>query len=240
MWGTVLVLALVATADPVRIGISVLLSARPRAVGQLIAFWLGGIAMCGVLTVGVLFGLRDFAIATMHRVELATASSAAGHIQVAMGVMAMLIAGLAVGLSPRQRTRLGMPGAHPSHLQGLAPNAVSRFSARAQDAMQARPLRVAFLLGVAMLVDLRILVALTAILTSGVAVSTQISAATVYTLVALAFIEVPLVSQLAAPARTCQLMTVVHGWVKSRRQHVFALVIALLGAFLMTNGMGNI
>ncbi|WP_188113124.1 GAP family protein [Mycobacterium simiae] len=239
MWGTVLVLALVATADPVRIGISVLLSSRPHAAGPLVAFWLGGVATSVALAVGVLFGLRHFALETMHRVERATASPTAGQIQIAMGVLALLIAGFAGGISPRQRNRLSMPGASPSQLQVLTSNTISRVSTRAQFALQARPLQVAFLLGVGMLVDLRFLVALTAILTSGAAAGTQISAAGVYTVVALAFIELPLASQLAAPAKTGQMMSAVQGWAKARRQQIFALVIAMLGLFLMTNGMGH-
>lgn len=98
MWGTVLVLALVATADPVRIGIGVLLSSRPRAVGQLVAFWLGGIVTSVGLASGVLFGLRGFALDVLHRVEVATASSTARHIQIAMGVTALLVAALAISL----------------------------------------------------------------------------------------------------------------------------------------------
>jgi len=30
----------------------------------------------------------------------------------------------------------------------------------------------------------------------------------------------------------------VHGWVKVRRQQIFGVVIAMLGVFLMTSGMG--
>lgn len=239
MWGTVLVLALVATADPVRIGISVLLSARPRAAGPLLAFWLGGVVTSVVLAMGVLFGLRDCALETMHRVERATSSATAGHIQIAMGVLALLIAGLAGGILPRQRTRLSMPGANPSHLQVLTSGTMSRLSTRAQCALQARPLRVAFLLGLGMLVDLRFLVALTAILASGAAVGAQISAAGVYSLIALAFIELPLASQLAAPAKTGQIMSAVQGWVTARRQQIFALVVAMLGLFLMSSGIGH-
>jgi hypothetical protein len=73
-------------------------------------------------------------------VELATASSTAGHIQIAMGVLALLIAGLAVGLSPLQRARLVMPSANPSQLQMLTSTAISRLSTRAHDALQAGPL----------------------------------------------------------------------------------------------------
>ncbi|QUR68195.1 GAP family protein [Mycobacterium spongiae] len=237
MWCTVLVLALVATADPFRIGISVMLSSRPRPVRHLVAFWLGGITISITVAMGVLFALRDVALSVMHRLELATASSTAGHIQVAMGGMALLIAAVTVGFSPFQRFRLGMPGSHPSHLEARASTAISRLSTRAEDAMRSRPLRVPFLLGVGMLVDLRFLVALTAIVASGAAVSTQISAAGVYTLLALAFIELPLASQLAAPARTGQVLSRVHDWVKSRRPQIFAVVVAMLGVFLVSNGV---
>lgn len=238
MWGTVLVIALVATADPVRIGISVLLSSRSHPVRPLLAFWLGGITISTVLALGVLFGLREFTLSITHRLELATASPTAGHIQVAMGVLALMVAALMVGPSPGQRTRLGIPGNHPSHLQALTSTTFSRLSVRAQNAMQSRPLGVPFILGIGMLVDLRFLVALTAIVASGATVSTQISAAGVYTLVALAFVELPLASQLAAPARTGQFLATAHGWVKSRRPQVFAVVIALLGIFLVSSGMG--
>ncbi|WP_207569168.1 GAP family protein [Mycobacterium decipiens] len=239
MWTTVLVLALVATADPVRIGISVLLSSGPRPVRHLVAFWLGGLATSIALAVGVLFGLRDVTLAVMHRVQLATASSSAGHIQIAMGVLALLIAGVTIGCSPRLRARAAVPCAHPSHLRVLTSTAVSRLSTRAQDALQTRPLRVAFILGVGMLADLRFLAALTAIVASGAAVSTQLTAAGMYTVVALAFVEFPLASQLTAPAKTGQVLSAVHCWVKSRRQQVFAVVIAMLGAFLMASGMGH-
>ncbi|AXN45661.1 hypothetical protein DSM43518_03351 [Mycobacterium marinum] len=240
MWCTVLVLALVATADPVRLGISVLLSSRPRPLGQLIAFWLGGITTCVTLALGVLFGLREFTLETMQRVQHATASSAAGHIQIAMGVLALLIAGLAVGISPRQRAQFGVPGSNSSHWQVLTSTTFARLSMRAQFALEARPLRMAFLLGAAMLIDFRFLAALTAILASGAAAGTQVSAAGIYTLIALAFIELPLASQLAAPASTGRIMSSLHSYVKARRQQLVGVVIAVLGVFLMTSGMGHI
>jgi len=116
MWGTVLALALFAGADPVRIGIAVLLFARPRPVQHLVALCLGGMAVGLVLALGVLFGLHDIALGVMRRVQLATTSSTAGHIQIAMGVLALVIAAsIAVGFSVRQRTptirrtKLGRP-----------------------------------------------------------------------------------------------------------------------------------
>ncbi|BBX97124.1 GAP family protein [Mycobacterium lacus] len=238
MWGTVLVLALVATADPVRIGISVLLSSRPRPLRQLVACWLGGVTISVGMALGVLFGLRDFALSVMQRVQLAAASSAGGQVRVAMGVVALMIAALALGLSPRLRARVALPGANPSHLQALTSTAFSRLSTHAHGALRARPLWVAFIIGLGLSTDLRYLAALTAILASGVATGSQLIAAAVYSVVALAFVEIPLVSQLVAPAKTCQALTVAHGWVKGRRQQLFAVVIAMLGVFLVTSGMG--
>jgi Sap, sulfolipid-1-addressing protein len=237
MWCTVLLLALVATVDPVRLGTSVVLYSRPRPVRHLVTFWLGGLTISAVVALGVLFGMRDFALGVMHRVQLAAASSTAGDIQIAAGVLVLLIAAAAAGLLPRNRTRRVMPGA--SHQQTLTPTALSRLSTRVHDALRVGPPWVPFALGVGLLMDFRYLAALTAILASGAAAGTQVSAAALYTVVTLAFIEIPLASQLAAPARTGQVMSQVHSWVKARRQQVFALVIALLGAFLMTRGIGH-
>ncbi len=237
MWCTVLVLAFVATVDPVRLGASVLLYSRPRPVPHLAAFWLGGLTTSAVLGLGVLFGLRDVALGAIHRVQLSTASSTAGHVQIAIGVLALLIAALAVGLSPRQRGRLAFPG--PSHLQA-PPTAFSRLSTRAHDALRTKPLWVPFVLGMGLLTDFRYLAALTAILASGAAAGTQIGAAGVYSVITLAFIEIPLVSQLAAPVRTGEVMLWVRDWVIARRQQVLAVMIALLGVVLMTAGMGHV
>ena len=239
MWSTVLALALVAAADPVRIGIAVLLFSRPRPVLHLVALWLGGLAVGVVLGLGVLFGLHDFALGVMHRVALVTTSSTLGHIQIAMGVLALVVAALiAVGFSVRQRTRVTMPGADPSY--PATPTATSRLSTRALDALRAGPPWITFLVGVLITTDFRYLAALTAILASGAAVGTQVSAAAVYTVVGLAFAEIPLVSQLAAPARTRAVMSQVHEWVKARRRAVLGVIVAVLGVFLMTTGMGHV
>lgn len=239
MWCTVLLLAFVATVDPVRLGTSVVLYSRPRPVRHLVTFWLGGLTVSAVVALGVLFGMRDFALRTVHRVQLAAASSAAGNIQIAAGVLVLLIAALAVGLVPRQRMRLVMPLADSSRMRTLTSTTFSRLSTRVHDALLAGPLWVPFVLGVGLLMDFRYLAALTAILASGATAGTQVSAAALYTVVTLAFIEIPLASQLAAPARTGEVMSQVHSWVKARRQQVFALVIALLGVFLTTRGLGQ-
>jgi hypothetical protein len=42
MWGSVLVLALLAALNPVRLGLALLVISRPRPVQNLLAYWVGG------------------------------------------------------------------------------------------------------------------------------------------------------------------------------------------------------
>jgi hypothetical protein len=237
MWGTVLALALVAGVDPGRIGIALLLFSRRRAVLHLVALWLGGMAVGVALAVGALFGLHDVALRVMHRVELASAGSTAGLIQIALGVFALVVAAtIAIGFSiPR---RVATPADGPSCQAD--PTAFSRLSTRALEGLRAGPPWITFLVGVGITTDFRYLAALTVILASGAALGTQVGAAAAYTLVGLAFAEVPLVCHLAAPERTRALMSRVRDWVEARRRAVLGVIVAALGVFLMTTGMGHV
>jgi hypothetical protein len=242
MWGTVLVLALVAATDPVRLGIAVLLISRPRPMLNLLAFWFGGMAMGIAAALGVLILLRDSAPMFMQNVASTAASSTIGQIRIAMGVLALLTAVLvAVGFSARQRARAPMPSGDPSALalQPSTQTAFSRLSARAQDTLDSGSLGVAFLAGIGMATPPALyLAALVAILASGAAISTQVSAAVMFTVVAFAVVEIPLVSQLAAPTKTHAVMLQLHDWVRARRRRILATIIAFVGVYLVTTGMG--
>ena len=237
MWGTVLALALVAGVDPGRIGIALLLFSRRRPMLHLVALWLGGMTVGVVLALGALFGLHDVVLGVMDRVQLATSNSTAGGIQIAMGVFALVVAALiAIGFSVRQP--VATPADGPS--SPAEPTAFSRLSARALEALRAGQPWITFLVGVGITTDFRYLAALTVILASGAALGTQVSAAAAYTLVGLAFAEIPLVCHAVAPARTGAAMSRVHDWVQARRRAVLGLVVAVLGVFLMTTGMGHV
>jgi Sap-like sulfolipid-1-addressing protein len=237
MWGTVLALALVAGVDPGRIGIALLLFSRRRPVLHLVALWLGGVAVGVALGLGALVGLHDVVLGFMDRVEVATSSSTAGRIQIAMGVFALVIAAaIAIGFSVRQL--VAAPAGAP--LSPGEPTPFSRLSTRALRALQAGPPWITFLVGVGITTDFRYLAALTVILASGAALGTQLGAAAAYTLVGLAFAEIPLICHLAAPERTGAVMSRVHDWVQARRRAVLGIVVAALGVFLMTTGMGHV
>lgn len=244
MWGTVLVLALVAATDPVRLGTAVLLISRPRPMLNLLAFWLGGMTTGIAAALGVLILLRDFTPIFMQNVASTAAGSTARHIQIAIGVLALLIAALiAVGFSARERARVPMPGGDPSALvlRPSTPTAFSRLSARAQDALDGGSLWVAFLAGLGMATPpVPYLAALVAILASGAAIGTQVSAAVIFTVVAFAVVEIPLVSYLATPAKTHAVMLQLHDWVRARRRRILAVVVAVVGVMLVATGMSSV
>jgi hypothetical protein len=243
MWGTVLLLALMAAADPVRLGIAVLLISQPRPMLNLLVFWLGGMATGIAAAIGVLLLLRDFATTVVQYVESTAASGTVRQIQIASGVLALLIAAvIAVGFSARQRARV--PDRDPSGLvlQRSQPGTLTAFSrlwGRALDARDGGLLWVAFVAGLGSATPPVYPVAVAAILASGAAIGTQVSAAVVFTVVAFAVVEIPLVSYLATPAKTQAVMLQLHNWVRARRRWILAVLLAVTGVFLVATGMDS-
>ncbi|RDH79829.1 GAP family protein [Mycolicibacterium moriokaense] len=238
MWGAVLVMALAAMADPLRIGLTVLVISRPRPVLQLLAFWLGGLAMGLLVGLSALFFLRDFALAVMEDMESRTASSAGAFVQIAVGALALLLAVLiAVRVPVRRRARV--PDRSPA-VATAEPNTLSRLSTRAGDVLKGESLWVAFVVGAWLGTPLQYVAALAAILASGASAGTQIAAVLVYQVVTLAFAEIPLVSQLIAPAKTHAVMLRIHDWVLPRRRQLIAVIVAVVGAFLVVNGINSL
>jgi hypothetical protein len=222
-------MALAAMIDPLRVGVTVLVISRPRPVLQLLAFWLGGLAMGLAVGLGALFLLRGLALELMQNVPGAGDSSTVALAQIGLGAFALLIAALiAVGF-PRRA-----PSSQPKH------SALSRLTARAGSALRSGSLWVAFVAGVALATPLQYVAALAAILVSDADAPAQIAALIVYHLVVLAFAEIPLVSSLIAPAATYTVMLRLHDWVTVRRRQLTAVIVATIGAFLFINGVTGV
>ena len=126
MWGAVLVMALAAMVDPLRIGVTVLVISRPRPVLQLLAFWLGGLAMGLLVGLGALFLLQDVALELMRNMPAAAGGSTVGLVQIGIGVLAVLIAALIAMGFPR---RSGAPQPKNSAISRLTARAATRFGA---------------------------------------------------------------------------------------------------------------
>jgi hypothetical protein len=192
---------------------------------------------------GVLFLLRDLALEFINDLESTTATSTVGLVQIAVGVLALLLAGMiALRFPAPRRASVQAPDVElqAAALQRSTPTALSRLSKRAGDAMQGESLWVAFVAGAWLATPLQFVAALTAILASGASAGTQIVALVVYHVVALAFAEIPLVSQLVAPDKTQAVMLRVHDWVLPRRRQLIAVIIAVVAVFLVLNGIGSL
>ena len=236
MWGTVLVLALVATADPVRNGTAALLCSRPRPILNLLAFWFGGIAVSLLLGLGSLLLLRNFTLTAIQHLESAAATSTVRHIQIAAGVVALLVA---LRIFMRERTRFADGVSSVVGQQPGAAGPLSWLSARARNTLEGGSLWVAFAAGLGAATPVEYLVALVVILSSTAGTGAQVSAVVVYTVVAFAVAEIPLVGHLAAPARTREVMHRLHIWLQTRRRQTVAVILVVAGGLLMTTGMGS-
>jgi hypothetical protein len=74
----------------------------PRPLVNLRAFWVGGMATAGAVALAVLVLLRDFGLSVVRGVASLEASSTVRHNQIAVGVLALLIAALILGSSARR------------------------------------------------------------------------------------------------------------------------------------------
>jgi len=242
MWSAVLVLSLIAAIDPVRIGIVALLVSRPRPMVNLLAFWLGGMAAGIAAALVLVVCLRGLMLSVMRVLLSAVSSPTAAHMQIAIGVLAALIAGLiAARFWVHQRAPVPMTGGEPSVLV-LEPNTrtgSSRLSIRRQ--LEGGSLAVAFVAGVGWATPpVEYLAAIIAILASQAAATAQVSAALMFTLVAFTVAEIPLISYLAMPAKTLAAVLRLHDWISARRQTILAVVVGAFGVLLVVTGMHNI
>jgi hypothetical protein len=113
MWSSLLVLALLTTINPVRLGIILLVMCRPRPIQSLLAYWAGCVIVGLVTLVVPLMVLyatptsASFAKEFAHPAENPTAR----HIAIGIGVLVLSVAALMVLRSAaRQRTHLPTPG----------------------------------------------------------------------------------------------------------------------------------
>ena len=265
MWSSVLMVGLLASLDPVRFGVILLIISRPRPVQNLFAYWIGGM-IAGVSNLVVpLMVLHFTPMLTSFEHDLANPATAANsgvrHFQMGVGLLALLIAALmTVRLLARQRAHVATAGGDTSTLvlDSNTPTAISRLEGRAQDAATEGGSAILRLPGrvrnawengslwVALVIGLLtgpspspLLFVLTTIATAGAAIGTQVSAAIASVVMMLAVVEIILVSYLATPAKTQAVLRVLHDWVQPYRRQILIALFALVGVALVAKGMGS-
>jgi len=103
MWSTVLLMAIVAGLQPVRIGVVAFMLSRPRPMRLLVAYFVGGFVVSVTLGALVVFVSRD--------AGLGAGFSNAGGIEIVVGLIALLVGALVVSGMPARllRVQTGYP-----------------------------------------------------------------------------------------------------------------------------------
>jgi Sap, sulfolipid-1-addressing protein len=225
MWITILVMAVAISLEPFRIGMTVLMLNRPRPTLQLLAFLCGGFAMGISVGLAVLFVLQPRLLESKH--------FTLPKVQIAIGVLALL--GSAVVATNVLAGRFGSRargGATPGGVGGPRP-----LSTRVRNLLKGRSLWVAAVAGLGIaLPSVDYLAALAVILASGTTATTQAGALLAFNVVAFALVEIPLAAYLVAPEKTRASMTALNDWIRSRRRHEVAALLAGVGCVLIVIG----
>jgi hypothetical protein len=167
-----------------------------------------------------------------------------GRLQIAFGLLALV--GVAV-MAARQRARVGIPVAvGGGDAPGSAPqSAISSFATRlgqrAQAMVESGGHWPSFVAGLASTVPpIEGPIALALIMASKSELGTQFSAFVVFTLMMLLFVEIPILSYLAAPQRTKAAMEFLNGWIDAHRQQIIQATLAVAGVAFMVQGVGRL
>ncbi len=261
MWDSLLVLALLAALDPVRLGITLLVISRPRPVQNLLAYGVGSLTACVHTLVLPLTLLHVTPMFRSLAQDLAnpTTSTNVRHGQIGMGLLALSIAVLVAvrslmrrrapvttpaGNTPNPATGSNAPASISQLLGGArdaraeSGSAVRRLIARAQNSWESGSLWVSLVIGFLMggppLDGLPFVLAVIA--ASGAAVGTQVIAVVVFVVAMLAVVEVTLVGHLIAPAKTQAVLRHLHDWALAHRRHVLVAIFTLIGISLLVRG----
>jgi hypothetical protein len=209
---TVLLMALAVSFEPFRIGMTVLMLNRPRPALQLLAFLLGGFAMGTSVGLVVLFVFR--------RILLSSSYFTLPRVQLLIGLLFLMVAVAVATDVPRRLS--------------VRPAA---FATQAQRLTRGDSLLVAGIAGLSIaLPSVDYLAALAVILASGAAALTQVSALLMFNVVAFGLVEIPLLAYVLAPEKTTASMAALHTWIRSRRRHEVALLLAAIGGVFLAIG----
>ncbi|CAM5721833.1 GAP family protein [Mycolicibacterium aubagnense] len=249
MWATVVMFAVMAMWDPVRLGVAVFVVMRNRPIPALFVFCLGGLTsslLVGLSAVYLLHGTTKRLVADMNS---STTSIEPGDAKLVIGSLVLLVAvallfraatkapvvSVAAGASSAGETEAEVEPAAPESAKSLT----ARLTGWTRRLMRSQSLWVSFLAGLwaGPGPHVELVGALGVILASGQCKSTQVAAVLVYAVVSFAFAEIPLLCYLIAPAKTQQYLAHVPNWIRARRIWVVATALTVLGLYLVFTGV---
>ena len=210
MWITLLVMAAAVSLEPFRVAMTVVMLNRPRPALQLAAFLCGGFVMGLSVAAVVLVAVRSRLPESAH--------FTLPRVQIVIGLLALAAAAVVATTSGRPRTV-------PGWLTGL---------------LSGSSLWVAGLAGMGIaLPSVDYLAALAVIAAATAEPARQAAAVLVFTVVAFASVEIPLLAFVLAPERTRAAMTRLDAFIRAHRRRSVAVLLAVVGAVLLAAGLAG-
>lgn len=270
MWGPLLVLALLLTINPLRLGIMLVVLARPRPMPNLLVYWIGTLLAGLAFLLGPLIVLHSTPklASFAEGVVQSDPDPAVKHSVIGFGAL-LLVAGtlmavLSVVRAPaRAKVKAGTarddarststltldPGTLPliSRLIRPAPDDPPHGASRirqllgsTRDAWQNGSPWIAFVIGLMVMPADGVLLALALIVASGAVIATQLGAAIAFLITVLMVEEVILVSNVLVPEKTEAALRRLHDWAVAHHRKFMAAILAVTGISLMVQGMGGL
>ncbi|MFV8309743.1 GAP family protein [Mycobacteroides chelonae] len=267
MWGELLGLALIVSLNPMLLGLILVVISRPRPVQNLLAIWVGALIVNVPAFVIALFALHLVPSFADLAKNLTTAEpgSAVKPLQLGTGVLAL---GVAVWIGVRLRARKRAPqsvatgstgdaavlvldedqssgGSVPAGrirrvLTGMGAS-IRRIFGRGKNAWESGSPWVSLLLGIGyMPPPPLVLLVVTLVVGSGVAIGAQVTAVLVFIFVELLLFEIALLSYVVAPTKTEAALEPIHRWAESRRSEILLVIFAVLGLWQLLIGIGAV
>lgn len=247
MWGTVLVMAIVAAADPLRVGVVAYMLSRVHAMRLLVPFFLVGFTINVAVGAAVVFGFRNTA--------LGDGRAASPILEIGIGVAAVTIAVLSatgvldalIGRVRRKRAAV-VPGgsAEPGEKEPEPPTLdslpiISKLPDGIKSALRGEAAWAAALLGLTNgFPTPYYLAAMAAALTSGAAVGQQMAALVVFNVIAFAAALIPLISFWIAPDATRVRVEQLYTTMKAHQRLVVTLIAGAVGVFFIGLGISHL
>lgn len=261
MWGDVLGLALLASLNPMLLGLILIMLSRPRPVQNLLAFWVGALIVNVPLWLGSLAALHWIPSFESFAHDMATAHPSSGIRPLQLGtgvfcvVVVILIATRMLVLRwGRRPVPVGADGDTSTLLLESDPQATVEPSAgrfrshhlvekvrglfgRAKVAWESGAVWVSLLFGLAYIAPPPlILLVHTMIVGSGASLGTQIVAVLAFVFVMLAVLEVALLSYAVSPTHTQAVLEPIHVWAQAHRMMILLVLFAAVGSWQVVAG----
>ncbi len=234
MWSTVLVMAVVAAVDPLRIGVVAFMLSRSRPVRLLLPFFVFAFTANVAVGAAVVFVFKN--------VTGDGGSTMPPGLEIGIGVVALAIGVLSItGVLEHLVTRVRARRTAPAAASADSVPGLSKLPDGMQAALRGEAPWAAGLLGLINgFPTPYYLAAMAAALTSGAAVTEQMAAMVAFNLVGFLAAIIPIISFWVAPAATRSGVERIYEWMGIHHRLVVAVIAGAVGVYFLAMGISHL